>query len=316
MEPIARIFDRILSPYAIFALVGISLFLTILYFDTNKIVPSYVDQQIHFLAKTPVHFDEPINVGSGLLTYYTTKLLPLSSFAAFKTWQLVFFIGYLWALYAITSSMRLTLLGTTYPPLLIDSYQAYTSIGICLYALALLCILRKKITLGFLVAMPLMLISQESFVFFGGVLLYYFITEKSYLSFSSFLSFLNRYSLPIALLICAIAIYLSMQSFFYGSPIANFIYNQTNPLTFNFSPSVYVVRIAIFLIILATSIALFKFNKLLFTVNSLFFLTYLYFAIFGYDYLFIAIQRFYSGLLIYTIIALGYYAKIPMKLWA
>ena len=43
MEPAQRLFDRISSPYVVLALVGISLFLTLLYFDTNKTVPSYVD---------------------------------------------------------------------------------------------------------------------------------------------------------------------------------------------------------------------------------------------------------------------------------
>ena len=271
---------------------------------------------MHFLAKTPVPFDEPINVGSGLLTFYTTKIFPVSAFTAFKTWQLVFFVVYLWALYAITLSLRLTLLGLAYPPLLIDSYQAYTSIAICLYALALLFVLRKKMALAFLLSLPLMLISQESFVFFGGVLLYYFITERAYKSLAAVGRFLGTYALPLLFLISAIALYLALQSTFYGSPIANFIYNQTNSQTFPFPPSVYIVRIAIFLGILITSVLLFAYHKLLCLLNSLFLVTYLYFAIFGYDYLFIAIQRFYSGLLMYTIIAVGYYTKIPMKLWA
>ena len=307
--------ERTLSPYITLALLAISVFLTLLYFDTNRAVPSYIAQQIQYLDKKPVPFDEPINVGSGLLVYATSKTFGISNFIALKAWQVLCFSGYLCILYAITSSMRFTLLSMAYPPLIIDSYQAYTAIGICLYALAIFFTLRKKTVLAFCVSLPLMLISQEACVFFIGVLLYEFIKQKAYANISATLKFLNAYILPITLLGAAICIYLYTQYNFYGSPIANFIYNQTNTKTFNFSISVYIVRIAIFTCIFVTSWVLYKYNKLLCLINSLFFVTYLYFAIFGYDYLFIAIQRFYSGLIIYTIIALGYYYKIPMKLW-
>lgn len=298
--------EQTLSPYITLVLLAISVFLTLIYFDTTRAVPSYIEQQIHYLNKAPTAFNEPINVGSGLLVYTTSNLLRVSNFVALKILQTIFFAGYLCVLYAITSSMPFTLLAMAYPPLIIDSYQAYTAIGICLYALALLCTLRKKTVLAFCVSLPLMLISQEAFIFFIGVLLYEFIKQKSYTNIAAILKFLNAYILPITLLATSICVYLYTQYAFYGSPFANFIYNQTSPETFNYPISVYLVRIAIFALIFATSWVLFKYNKLLCIINSLFFLTYVYFAIFGYDYLFVAIQRFYSGLIMYTIIALTY----------
>ncbi|HSX24406.1 MAG TPA: hypothetical protein VLG69_00340 [Candidatus Andersenbacteria bacterium] len=302
-----------ISAYIILALFATSVFLTLLYFDHTRIVPSYIEQQIQHIKGAQVTFDEPIDVGSGLLVYVAGRILHTNDFDTFKLVQLIFLIGYLCTLYAITLSIKLTLLSVSYAPLLIDSFQAYTAISICLYALALFFILQKKHVAGFALATPLMLVSQESFVFYVGVLLYYFFAEHSYKNFTSLISYSKKHAPLIALLITAVCVYLYSQYAFYGSPFANYIYNQTNPKTFEFPLTVYIVRVAIFFCIFATSLVLYRFNKLLFLINSLFFATYLYFAIFGYDYLFIAIQRFYSGLIMYSIIAIGFYLNIPMR---
>jgi len=299
-------------PYAALALLAVSIFLSIAYFDTNHAVPSYVSEQVTFLSGHPTHFEEPINVGSGSLVYATHRILPLNVWIIFKFWQLVALIIFACALYAITGSLPLTLLAFCYPPLLIDSYQAYTAFSLGLYALALLLFLKNKRTLAFLCAIPLNLISNEAFVFFAGLLLFDFLQTYAYRSIRRVIDFLFNNALNIAVLIAALAIYFLAQRAFYGSPFANFIYNQTHRAVFHFSLLGYLVRYGIFAVIAATSVVLYRKNRLLCILNTLFLIVYLYFAFFGYQYLFFAIQRFYAALIMYTIFAIGYLAQIDM----
>jgi hypothetical protein len=284
------------------------------YFNEAHAMPIWLTQQIRYWEGDSVVFDEPINTGPALIVYSTIKVFPISIFTAWKFWQLTFFTAYLFAVYRIVGSLHLTILSLAYPPLIVDSYTSYTSFGIALYAWALFFILKQKYLYAFAMAIPLMLVSQESFVLFGSVLVYTLVTQI-YTSGFSIRLFLAQFGIPIVLLLVAIGIYSILQQTLYGSPLVNFIYNHTNANVLNFTHSkiidfplwVYLIRVGIFGVIGVTSLVLYKHNKLLFTINSAFFLLYAYFALFGYIFLFIAIQRYYASLIVFTILAIGYW---------